>query len=499
MKLGVWCLLLLCLGGFFSATAQTDSDSDGIPDSEDACPNVAARGDISEDDPLYGCVDIDFDTVPDSEDVCANVPGDPAFNGCLTEAEGEQGIPGTVPTPIEETTEEPTAEPTEEASPIETEEPTAEPTEEAAPLPTEESTPLPTETVEPTQTPAVSENGITVSYNLTPNLEPLSVANAGRVGEIVLFNADETLRGFLETSGLLTIGTSGALNFYNLSTLNTDANPQNTLHFDPGISASLVASSGNGMAVLSLAQPADAPLRLFVMQHPDIPISWRLEATQAIFSPDSSLLIAYWSSGLPPESGESILNFLRTDGSGQDQGVAYPGFVQNFAFNPGGTSLAVLASRQDGTAALYLIDPANPTAIVQTVELNTAFFDTPGIAFNADGTLLAVGIGAGQVQLWETTGWTLQRTLQALPTGTANVLTFNPTGTLLAAGGGVPGATPDAATESHLVLVDVVAGTTLNALRGHSGIIRNLAFSQDNIFLVSTGAEGEIRVWGVGE
>jgi outer membrane protein OmpA-like peptidoglycan-associated protein len=64
-----------------------DSDGDGIPDNEDACPTVA--GVRTSDPKTNGCplvADRDQDGIPDAEDACPAVPGiktsDPKTNGC---------------------------------------------------------------------------------------------------------------------------------------------------------------------------------------------------------------------------------------------------------------------------------------------------------------------------------------------------------------------------------------------------------------------------------
>jgi OOP family OmpA-OmpF porin len=62
-----------------------DRDHDGIPDAEDACPDVPG---VRTDDPkTNGCPsDRDKDGIPDTEDACPDVPGprdpDPKKNGC---------------------------------------------------------------------------------------------------------------------------------------------------------------------------------------------------------------------------------------------------------------------------------------------------------------------------------------------------------------------------------------------------------------------------------
>ncbi|MDQ6472131.1 thrombospondin type 3 repeat-containing protein [Flavobacterium sp. LHD-80] len=59
-----------------SKNGLLDSDSDGIIDKYDACPNL--KGEVS----AYGCSDRDGDGVPDAVDNCPDHPGAKEDNGC---------------------------------------------------------------------------------------------------------------------------------------------------------------------------------------------------------------------------------------------------------------------------------------------------------------------------------------------------------------------------------------------------------------------------------
>lgn len=66
---------------FFGAPAEetpelADTDQDGIPDLDDACPLVAGLAEYD------GCPDTDGDQIPDPQDECPDVFGVMAFNGC---------------------------------------------------------------------------------------------------------------------------------------------------------------------------------------------------------------------------------------------------------------------------------------------------------------------------------------------------------------------------------------------------------------------------------
>ncbi|MDC0748639.1 OmpA family protein [Polyangium mundeleinium] len=74
---------------------KSDKDHDGIPDAEDACPDVFG---VSDPDPnKNGCpLDKDNDGIPDAKDACVDVPGvknaDPKKNGCPSDKDND-GIP----------------------------------------------------------------------------------------------------------------------------------------------------------------------------------------------------------------------------------------------------------------------------------------------------------------------------------------------------------------------------------------------------------------------
>jgi hypothetical protein len=65
-------------GGGPGGDVAGDRDDDGIPDDEDACPNVP--GPASNDGCPFG--DRDGDGIPDNEDACPDVPGPASNDGC---------------------------------------------------------------------------------------------------------------------------------------------------------------------------------------------------------------------------------------------------------------------------------------------------------------------------------------------------------------------------------------------------------------------------------
>lgn len=105
------------MGLAFLFGAKKDLDGDGIPDKEDACPEVAGIAlfngcpdtdgiqDAEDDCPevagiasLNGCPDTDGDGIQDEEDDCPNTPGILAFNGCPdTDGDGVKDLEDQYP------------------------------------------------------------------------------------------------------------------------------------------------------------------------------------------------------------------------------------------------------------------------------------------------------------------------------------------------------------------------------------------------------------------
>ena len=62
--------------GATKAVTVKDSDGDGIPDTEDLCPDIPGHASSK------GCPDSDGDGIPDFEDDCPNVYGLAKYKGC---------------------------------------------------------------------------------------------------------------------------------------------------------------------------------------------------------------------------------------------------------------------------------------------------------------------------------------------------------------------------------------------------------------------------------
>lgn len=67
-----------------------DTDGDGIPDPDDACPTIPGLPEFN------GCPDTDGDGIPDPDDDCPTIPGPAANNGCPWPDSDGDGCPDDI-------------------------------------------------------------------------------------------------------------------------------------------------------------------------------------------------------------------------------------------------------------------------------------------------------------------------------------------------------------------------------------------------------------------
>lgn len=109
------------------------------------------------------------------------------------------------------------------------------------------------------------------------------------------------------------------------------------------------------------------------------------------------------------------------------------------------------------------------------------------VTFSPDGRYLAVAGDASVVQLVDTEGWTVVRTIEAKP-GFLWSVAFSPDGRLLA------GASAGSMT---VRLWDVATGKEVRTLRGHTAGVMSVAFSPDGMLLASGSNDRTVKLWTV--
>ena len=142
---------------------------------------------------------------------------------------------------------------------------------------------------------------------------------------------------------------------------------------------------------------------------------------------------------------------------------------------------------QARSAMTTLLIEQQPNGILRA---DRSGYGVTGVAFSADGKLLAAAYGDGYVRLWNlVTG----QALGALPADTGrgggvNAVAFSPDGTLLAS----------ADADGTIRIWNPVTGQTVSVLladTGRGGGVNAVAFSPDGTLLASADADGTIRIW----
>jgi WD40 repeat protein len=105
------------------------------------------------------------------------------------------------------------------------------------------------------------------------------------------------------------------------------------------------------------------------------------------------------------------------------------------------------------------------------------------------GTLLAVAIQRGGIQLWDTQTQHPVRILSR--DGNSHQISFGPDGRWLAAG--VWGVNKP----TDVQVWDVATGSEVTRLKGHKDMVWGAAFSPDGTYLVTGDASGNVILWKV--
>jgi WD40 repeat protein/tRNA A-37 threonylcarbamoyl transferase component Bud32 len=159
--------------------------------------------------------------------------------------------------------------------------------------------------------------------------------------------------------------------------------------------------------------------------------------------------------------------------------------VSAVAFQPGGRLLATRTRdlTNGGRHALYLWDVEKHAEIFRWPVESDVWRDTR-LAFSPDGSLLATGVGADRLGVWNVTTKDQVALIGQLE-GLAHDVAFSPDGRHLAA----------ALDDSSVRVWNTADWTPEQSLTGHTKPAYCLAFSDDGQWLASGSNDGTIRVW----
>jgi WD40 repeat protein/predicted Ser/Thr protein kinase len=142
----------------------------------------------------------------------------------------------------------------------------------------------------------------------------------------------------------------------------------------------------------------------------------------------------------------------------------------------------VVAAGYDGQ--LYLMDTSGAEGRVIPLPADLARREVLSVAYNADASLLASGVGGGDVIIWDTVTWKSIHRISGMPPGVWAVA-FSPDGRLLAAG-----------SQDRMIHIFRTSDWSESlVLRGHTGNIIDLSWTPDGGILLSAGGDGTIRAW----
>lgn len=273
--------------------------------------------------------------------------------------------------------------------------------------------------------------------------------------------------------------------------------------FRPG-GATIVSAHGDGSVALNSADGAQLSLS-----------SGHTGAARSIAVAPSGLIAV--SGGVD----KKVVLWQLSDGKAVRTFEGHKGQVNSVAFSPDSATVATI---DDKTVSLWHVADGD--------EIDSRSLESPGrvVAFAPDGAIIAAALDDGSAWVWRWQDVTTIVTLKydspnsirgltftssgnelitiwdgksvdrwTLPNGSRQIikildaptisLALSPDGQMLAIG----------SETGRIWLLRASDGAILKELVGHMGWVNSLAFSSDGTRLASGGADGTVRLWGVGE
>lgn len=163
---------------------------------------------------------------------------------------------------------------------------------------------------------------------------------------------------------------------------------------------------------------------------------------------------------------------------------------------PGSNAQKIILSPDGQFMLTSLYDQANPISVFDTQTGSIVFSlgesgDFIQSAFSPDGrwigTLQADWNEATQLKIFDAVTQKEYKSLSLDDEMPVASLAINPTGDLVALG----------KADGQILLISISDMKIVSTLIGHRGAVKHLVFSSNGNYLVSTGADGTLRTWGL--
>jgi WD40 repeat protein len=156
--------------------------------------------------------------------------------------------------------------------------------------------------------------------------------------------------------------------------------------------------------------------------------------------------------------------------------------IHSLAFSPGGQTLASSST----SGGFQLNDPIRGAIRKGFPNVHTGI--VAGLAFLSDGSGLVTAGEDQAIRFWKAAPPPIEP-LVTIPAHApeAHAATFSPDGKYLATGG----------KDGLVALRDPATGEVRRTLKGHNGIVYEIAFPKDAAIVATAGSDGTVRLWSV--